>query len=286
MGRMTDPPSETRRVPALVEVVAVLVSFVIIGRTFRSTGFMDWQQAKLGASFLSNGLLFLALPAVALLRSGTGSNSYALASNRLGYHAKVGAIVGSVLLPATMLFPVTMSLGLEPKSWPGAGILASGFALAGLLALWTISKRPSLAPQAVGAHSVLLYAGALAAGLAVGALVHARAPLLTRTIYVLLFVALLEEFFFRGYLQGRLDDVFGTTYRLFHTSFGPGLLVAGVLFGLFHPIMSSTGGDWPWALWTGAVGCIFGFVRAKTGAVFASSIAHGIILLPQVAFAG
>lgn len=267
------------------EVIVVLAGFVALGRVLRGTGFIDWQRSHLGASFLSNGLLFLALPAIALLVTG-GANRLGLAKEHLGYHAKVGAIVGGILLPATLLFPVTMLLELEPKGWAGASLLAAGFAVAGALALWAISKHPTVPPELGMSRSALVYAGILAAGMAVGVAVHSGAPLLTRTIYVLLFVALLEELFFRGYLQGRLDDAFGLPYRLFGTSFGPGLLLAAVLFGLFHPIMSPTGGDWPWALWTGVVGCVFGFVRARTGAVLASSVAHGLILLPQVAFGG
>lgn len=264
----------------------MLAGLVVIGRLLRSAGFMEWQKSALGASFLSNAALFLALPAAALLLGRRNPGSYGLTAERLADHARQGGIVGVTLLPATMLFPLVASLELDPKQLPGAAILGAGFAVAGLLGLLAISQRPALANRAVGPRSTLLYLSVLAAGLLAAVLAKASAPIVTRAVYVLLFVALLEELFFRGYVQGRLNDAFERPYSLFNTSFGPGLILSGVLFGLFHPIMSPTGGDWAWALWTGLVGCVFGFLREKTGAALASAVAHGIILLPQVALGG
>lgn len=113
---------------------------------------------------------------------------------------------------------------------------------------------------------------------------HPLSQLATRIVAVLIFVAFLEEFFFRGYVQSRLNDCFGKPFRFQNVEFGAGLLLAAAVFGLFHPLTVADESPWAWALWTGAGGLIFGFVREKSGAVVAPTILHGAILLPGVLF--
>lgn len=280
------PSASGEKLLALVEVALVLFAFVALGRWLRGSGFMAWQSSNLGASFLSNAALFLLLPALTITLRRLDPGRYGLASAELGRHFAVGARVGAILLPATMLFGLVGFLELDPKGWRGAAILAGGFAIAGAIALLTIARGPRPGPGKSPGRAMAVMGCLLTAGLIAGVLVKSSAPILTRTLYVLLFVALLEELFFRGYLQQRLNDVFELPYRLFGTRFGPGLVLSGLVFGLFHPLMSSAPGDGPWALWTGVIGLVFGFVREKTGSAVASSIAHGIILLPMVAFGG
>jgi membrane protease YdiL (CAAX protease family) len=44
-----------------------------------------------------------------------------------------------------------------------------------------------------------------------------------------------EQIFFRGYIQSRVDQAFGCPFRLLgFDSFGGGLLVSSLLFGLIH----------------------------------------------------
>ena len=97
----------------------------------------------------------------------------------------------------------------------------------------------------------------------------AVSQLATRIVAVLIFVAFLEEFFFRGYVQARLNDCFGKPFRFRNVEFGAGLILAAAVFGLAHPLTVAGGAPWAWALWTTAGGLIFGFLREKTGAVVA-----------------
>ena len=43
-----------------------------------------------------------------------------------------------------------------------------------------------------------------------------------------------EEVFFRGYVQSRLNGVFGKPWKLVGVEYGPGLLLAAMLFGFVH----------------------------------------------------
>lgn len=88
----------------------------------------------------------------------------------------------------------------------------------------------------------------------------------------LLVVALPEELFFRGYLQRRLDDRFPPGWRLLGVSFGPGLFLASLLFALAHFMTQPH----PARLFTFFPGLAFGFLRAATSGIWASTLFHGL----------
>jgi membrane protease YdiL (CAAX protease family) len=271
---------------ALVEVAAVLALFVLLRTLLRDTNFGAWQESVLGAGFLSNGLFFFVLPLTVLTATRRNLGHYGLTTQRLAYHRGVALKTVSVLLPATLLFPLLVLLETTPREWLGAIILTVGFAAAGLVVIRLVENVRNCPQTRIFLQGLLAYLAMLLGGLAIGYAVESVSDLLTRAVYVLLFVGFLEEFFFRGYVQSRLNDSFGRPYSLFNTHCGLGLVLAAAVFGLLHPIMSPEGTPWPWALWTTVMGLVFGFIREKTGAVVASGIAHGVILLPRVIFAG
>jgi membrane protease YdiL (CAAX protease family) len=80
--------------------------------------------------------------------------------------------------------------------------------------------------------------------------------------------ALGEELLFRGFLQGRLQ-------RLFGERTGGGLMAAGlqaVLFGLVHAYQGPTG-----ILVTGSLGLVFGLAYLRTRSLWPLVLAHGLI---------
>jgi membrane protease YdiL (CAAX protease family) len=91
-----------------------------------------------------------------------------------------------------------------------------------------------------------------------------------------------EEFVWRGYVQSRLNQAFGRPMRLFGIQFGPGLIIASLLFGLLHafntsdPAVGLSSLAWGWGLWTSVAGLFFGVIREKTGTLLAPGIAHGL----------
>ena len=96
-------------------------------------------------------------------------------------------------------------------------------------------------------------------------------------IYFYLFVALSEEILFRGYIQSRLNSVFGRPRRFLKVSWGLGLIISSMFFGLWHLGWKPGMLEWPHVLWTVFAGLIFGFVREKSESVIAPSILHGIM---------
>ena len=111
-------------------------------------------------------------------------------------------------------------------------------------------------------------------------------------IFYILFLGLGEELLFRGYIQSRLNEAFGKPYRFFGVSWGWGIVITSVLFGLMHVV--NVGGlvggawrpEWWWGFWTFFGGLALGFVREKTGSIAASAILHGLPQAIYAAFAG
>jgi len=88
--------------------------------------------------------------------------------------------------------------------------------------------------------------------------------------YHIFFVGIPEEFFYRGYLQTRLDMIWGTRWRLLGASVGPGLLVTCLLFAFGHSIVVFEA--WHIAIFVPSLA--FGWLRAKTGDVMAGAFFH------------
>lgn len=82
---------------------------------------------------------------------------------------------------------------------------------------------------------------------------------------------LLEEVLFRGYLQGRLEEVI-TPLRA--------ALLSGLVFAACHSYLAITvtNAGWPVLAFTGVEGIVCGFVRMRYG-VWAASLTHGTAIL-------
>lgn len=88
--------------------------------------------------------------------------------------------------------------------------------------------------------------------------------------YQLLYVGVPEELFFRGYLQQRFDDAFGRPWRLWGASWGPGLLLANLLFAAGHLLVTGDAAR----LAVFFPGLLFGWLLARTGALIAPIFFH------------
>lgn len=109
-----------------------------------------------------------------------------------------------------------------------------------------------------GGCSELLWLGYAAAGLAklIG--------------YHLFFVAIPEEFFYRGYVQSRLDEAFGRRWNVFGAWLGPGWLLGSLIFAFGHSIVQLQW--WHFAIFFPSL--VFGWMRARTGQIVANAGFH------------
>lgn len=88
--------------------------------------------------------------------------------------------------------------------------------------------------------------------------------------YHLFFVAIPEEFFYRGYIQTRLDEVFPLKWRVFGTKVGWGLLWTSLIFAFGHSVVSPQW--WHFAIFFPSL--VFGWMRERTGGIVAGALFH------------
>ena len=103
-------------------------------------------------------------------------------------------------------------------------------------------------------------------------------------LYFLIMVGFGEEIKFRGYFQSRINEGYGRPWKFFGVSFGPGLLIVSLLFGLSHIIQFGVFnpflGQYDINPWMGLQaffgGFFFGLIREKSESIVSSGIAHGV----------
>jgi uncharacterized protein len=95
---------------------------------------------------------------------------------------------------------------------------------------------------------------------------------LTLVGYQLFFVAIPEEFFYRGYFQTRLNEVFERKFLIFGVPMGWGSVFASLFFAFGHTLVLF---QW-WHFATFFPGMVFAWLREKTGDVMAGAVFHAI----------
>jgi uncharacterized protein len=86
-----------------------------------------------------------------------------------------------------------------------------------------------------------------------------------------LVVALPEELFYRGWVQGSLRRLPGRSWRVLGAELGPGFLATQALFAAGHLASFQ-----PWRLGTFFPGLLFGWLRERTGGLAAPVILHAL----------
>jgi len=165
-----------------------------------------------------------------------------------------------------MVAVVIMILLLTHKDWKTYG-------------LWplTLPRRLSRPAWKIILAGVLLYVPPLFLFLYFkhGNVLLVFAGLLTTTAFG-------EEIFYRGYIQSRLNEVFGRPYAIRGVRFGAGLFIATLLFGFLHALNTADylhghyAFDWTWAAGSLVPGLMCGLMREATGNILTGSIVHGL----------
>ena len=183
-------------------------------------------------------------------------------------------VVATALLPFLML-----GAALSFIDWrQGWGALLISLLALGILLLIALLLRKNPPPGET------LALGACLLALANGSLEST----LLKTLYVYLLVGPAEEILFRGYIQSRLNQVWGRPYRFLGVAWGWGVVAASVLFGLWHVLlMPSAPGVWLQAAWTACAGLAFGYLRERSGSIAPSAFLHSVMnYVPFTEFLG
>jgi uncharacterized protein len=254
---------------ALTEVVVVFSLALLLIALVGLSPLGAWERQVLKYNFAEYAVM-IAVPLLVIAVARRNRAAYGLSFQNLRYHLDIAA---TAFLPVALSFvPISF---FDYKQWNGALVMAA-VEIALLFALGWLLKRKSTRNETgllAGAFLVIVWSNftpKVSLGHAVSAFVF----------YILL-LGFGEELLFRGFIQSRLNGAWGRPFQFFGISWGWGILMASILFGLMHVI--NTGslivGDWQpepwWGLWTFFAGFVSGFVRQKTGSVVAPAILHG-----------
>ena len=213
-------------------------------------------------------------------------------------HSSLGPSLLAGALAALLTFTIGGVLvllgviGMRPTfNSAGEGVIAllGGILVAALLArllagrcgTWLARRSPA---WGFGTLAVVIIAPLAKALVESGTIPNA---VVVNVAWRLLGAAIGEELFFRGYVQGRLDRAFGTSWRIAGTSFGPGLLIASLLFGAVHLVnpfdFATLEGRLAWGHGLATAGTLaYGVLRARTGSIVAPITLHAIVDLVAV----
>ncbi|AXT20300.1 CPBP family intramembrane metalloprotease [Flavobacteriaceae bacterium AU392] len=181
--------------------------------------------------------------------------------------------------PACISFLIIGALGWSYEYWQGALVLSIAF----FIVLYFIPKvTANLSTRdAIGVPNkrITFMTWLSVLTIIIAYFTYDYAPVISKLLYYTFIVGFGEELFFRGYIQSSLNKYFGKPFYLKGVSYGWGLIVSAVLFGLSHALVTVPP-TWPWAIWTAILGFTLGYIREKEGSILAAVLLHAMIDFP------
>ena len=260
------------------KVIAVIEVVIVFGLTMGLMALVilspigEWERQVTEYPFIEYAVM-IAVPLLLLVITRRKLTAYGLSFHNISYHLNIAL---TAFVPAAIA--LSFLAFVNYKQWMGA-LLMAVVQIALLFVLgWLLRKKPTQNENNPLAGSIILIA--YSSLLQKGSFGYAISGL----VFYLLFLAFGEELLFRGYIQSRLNIAWGRPFQFYGVNWGWGLIITCVIFGLMH-VINLYGfliGDWhpmwAWGFWTFFGGLVFGFIREKTGSIFASTLLHG---LPQ-----
>jgi membrane protease YdiL (CAAX protease family) len=266
------------KILTIFEILLVFAVLVALRVALRSTSVVQWEGQNLGWSYVIP-LLWIGIIVLVMRLTHRSWAEYGVSTANW----RTGLDIG---MKAYLVRFIPIVIGTGGAFWvglSGTGNLAyrtliSVIALA--LMVWVINRQKEVkSGRSNVIVTVLLLLVPVGVALAMGQL---SLVIVSTVVWQFVFSGFGEEFIFRGYFQSRLNQAFGRPMRLFGIQFGPGLIVAALLFGLLHafngydPAVGFSSLNWDWALSSALGGLFFGVIREKTGNLLAPGIAHGL----------
>ncbi len=267
------------KVLTTLEIILVFAVLIALRVALRSSGIVQWEGQNLGWAYTIM-LLWIGITVLVILLTSRSWAEYGVSSRNWPTNLDLGFKAYLVRIPIVFGLGGAAWLGL--KSTAPAGIAATTLIwVIGLaLMLWAANRHKAVKSGRANLIATLLFL-LLPVGIALAS-GKLNLVIVSTIIWQFVFSGFGEEFIYRGYFQSRLNQAFGRPVRLFGISFGAGLIIASLLFGLLHvfnnydPALGFASLDWG-ALWGNLLaGLFFGVIREKSGTILAPAIAHGL----------
>ena len=269
---------------ALLEVSMVLLATMASTFALRTTPFAQ-SQGPLLLNLLGH-LAFVLVPVLWLLATRRDLAAYGLVFTHLrsDWQTAMTVYLPIALGAATLGF-------IDYKAWPGAFLQAGVELVVLLIVARTLTSKLDAKPGYLTIGLAILLLGGYSFWR--GTLPGVRFMGLALLTYVP-GVGLGEELLYRGYIQSRLNQVFGRPWHFYGVDWGWGVVLTAFLFGLTHTgIFALLFGQtqfaaltWPWGLWTFVGSFVLSYVREKTGSIAAPVLLHGLPQAIAVAMLG
>jgi membrane protease YdiL (CAAX protease family) len=266
------------RIKAILETVSVFLLVILVFKAIRISSFGEWESQVLQRYFLEYTVV-IAIPLVFIAVTRRNHAAYGISFRNLKYHLNV---VATGFIPILVLSVVLALLNWE--RW-GETLLVSTIEVVLLfIVAWMLRKKPTAGNLGV-ANALFLFMPVIFMPL----LMTKIGKVVSDFVYFYVFIGSGEEILFRGYIQSRLNEAFGRSYRFFGVNWGWGLVITSLLFGFWHvlasfnPILGNFDLMWLHGFWTFFLGLILGFIREKSGSVVAPAVLHGVVNYPPQA---
>ena len=269
---------------SIVEVVLVFIFM-----KFFSIWFDSWLKGMgldPGWRTLCFGLQAIVFPLAIIWLSKRNWSNYGLGRANFRYLIHYGFIGAMLMLLFGLGFGFLKSRQISPAGREGS-LLLTAIAIIMIVILLFVFKKSI---QNNNHQPRIIYKLIILIGLVLCPIVVAlfRNRLTFEIIawdsYFLFMVGFGEEIKYRGYFQSRVNEEYGRPWEIFGIRFGPGLIVASVLFGISHigqfGYFNPFDGRFDLNPWMGLQSffgsLFFGLIREKSGNIVSSSIAHGV----------
>ncbi|HEX2945191.1 MAG TPA: CPBP family intramembrane glutamic endopeptidase [Clostridia bacterium] len=263
---------------AISEVIAAFFVLLFLFKIFEVLPTGEWEN-KTVKFRLTGYLVMLLLPVFMILldRSGFIKYGITLKNSSLDVDTALSCFIPSLAIAAALHLT-------NWRNWGGALIVAAIEAAVMVIVIYIINKNSNINRNSNRTKNLVL----LSCIIIVGGLLQALfgrmiSDIVSSFVRFFIIVAPAEEFFFRGYVQTKLNDVFEKNFHLPGVNFGWGLIVSSLLFGVMHvfnsynPFLCSYDISLPWGIWTIILGFILGLIREKTNSLTAPVILHAVI---------
>ncbi len=181
--------------------------------------------------------------------------------------------------PAGITFMIIGFLGWSFADWYGSITLSIAY----LVVLYFIPKITHKLPSRDSVikpnNSIIIFTLFSLLTCCIAYLTYEYIPVISKILYFIFIVGLGEELLFRGYLQSSFNRYFGKSFNIGNVKFGWGLILAALLFGMMHALVTVPP-TWPWALFTFILGLILGFIREKDGSILSAVLLHAMLDMP------
>jgi len=269
-------------------IIEVVVVFLFM--KFFSIWFDTWLKGMgvyYGWRDICFGLQAIIIPLAIIWLCNRDWSTYGFKLTNFRYLIHYGFIGAMIMMLAGFGFGFLKSRQINPAGMEGSLIMtALTLVMIGILVIAFRKSNQNNSPRQPRIAYKLIILIAMVLCPVVIAILRQRFTLsiVRWDLYYLFMVGFGEEIKYRGYFQSRINEEYGRPWKVAGISFGPGLLLVSILFGLSHMgqfgLFNPFEGQFninPWMGLQAFGGSLFyGLIREKSGSIIPSSIAHGV----------